>query len=98
MSLPVVFKPVAASDVESAYAWYETRANDLGSEFIRAMDACIASIARSPEIYPVVHHQIRRALLRKFPCGVFYSMKQAGLSCLPACTAAAIQNNGATAP
>jgi plasmid stabilization system protein ParE len=39
----------------------------LGSEFVRAVDACLSGIGRNPLAYQVIHEQVRRALIRKFP-------------------------------
>jgi hypothetical protein len=36
------------------------------------VDACLAAIERNPTAYAVVHKQVRRALLRRFPYGIFY--------------------------
>jgi plasmid stabilization system protein ParE len=35
-------------------------------------DACLAAVGRNPQAFPVVHEQVRRALLRKFPYVLFY--------------------------
>jgi toxin ParE1/3/4 len=59
-------------DIFDSYRWYEERDVGLGEEFLRSIDACIATIQRNPLSYPIVHKQIRRALLRKFPHGIFY--------------------------
>ena len=39
---------------------------------MRALDASLASIQRNPTAYAIVHKQMRRALLRRFPYGVIY--------------------------
>ena len=65
----------AESDIADAVAWYDRQADGLGAEFIRALDASFASILRAPESYPVVHGEIRRALLRRFPYAVFYLLR-----------------------
>jgi toxin ParE1/3/4 len=44
----------------------------LGAEFVRAVDAVLASIMRDPELYPVAHRNARRVLLRRFPHAVYY--------------------------
>jgi plasmid stabilization system protein ParE len=62
----------AEQDISEAYAWYETRQIGLGEEFLNCLDACIESIRRSPEIYPVVYEDYRRTLVRRFPYAVFY--------------------------
>jgi hypothetical protein len=56
----------AAEDTAEAAVWYEQRSQGLGAEFIRAIDACLALIARNPLAFPVVHREARMALPRRF--------------------------------
>lgn len=72
MSPPVTIRPEAEADLADAFGWYEGCREGLGSEFLLSVEAALDSIQRFPQSYPVVHKQIRRALLRRFPYGVFY--------------------------
>lgn len=72
MTVRVRFRREAEADVRDARAWYRERGLELGEEFLRSLDACLASIQRLPESHPVVYRDIRRALLSRFPYGVFY--------------------------
>ncbi|MBI3990030.1 MAG: type II toxin-antitoxin system RelE/ParE family toxin [candidate division NC10 bacterium] len=73
---PPIFRPAAAADVEEAYRWYEERRAGLGEEFLTAVQGTWESIMTNPELYPVVHRQTRRALLRRFPYGLYYRVVQ----------------------
>jgi len=44
----------------------------LGRDFAREISRCIDIIAETPFIYAPVDGDIRRALARKFPFGVYY--------------------------
>lgn len=68
----VIISPEAEADLTQAYQWYEEQVEGLGSEFLLCVEACIQSIARSPKIYQKVHKNIRRALVRRFPYGIFF--------------------------
>jgi plasmid stabilization system protein ParE len=68
----LVLLPAAEADIADAALWYEQRSPGLGREFLHALDAVLAEIARAPERYPLVHREVRRALLRRFPYGVFF--------------------------
>lgn len=68
----VRFVPEAEADLLDAYQWYEARAGGLASEFLRSLDACLAVVARHPDAFPIVHRGLRRALLRRFPYGLYY--------------------------
>jgi plasmid stabilization system protein ParE len=52
--------------------WYEQRAQGLGSEFLRAVEAVIAVIEQYPKQNPIVLGLARRAVLRRFPYSVIY--------------------------
>lgn len=72
MTYALIIKPKAEFDIQDAYEYYEKGKPGLGSEFVRAVDACFAKIGRNPLAYPVLHKQIRRVLIRRFPYGIFY--------------------------
>jgi plasmid stabilization system protein ParE len=72
MSQRLVVHSAAEADIAQAALWYGQRAPGLGSELLRAVDVVLAEIARTPERFPVVHHTCRRALLRRFPYGIYF--------------------------
>jgi len=74
--LSVVFRPEAEAEISQAAQWYEARANGLGSEFVRSLEAAIANIERHPLAYQIVFGEVRRALLRRFPYAVFFKHAQ----------------------
>lgn len=67
-----VVRPEARDELLEAQAWYEQRAAGLGAAFARAVEAAVESLQRAPHQYPVVHRDIRRVLLRRFPFAIFY--------------------------
>lgn len=72
MAKEAIILPEASQDITEAYWWYEEQSLGLGSEFVRSVEAILASIQRYPAMYPEVFRQYRRALLRKFPYFLFY--------------------------
>jgi len=76
MSYEIIVRPEAAREVQEAFDWYEEKSEGLGLEFLRAADACMAGIRRSPIASPVMYQEVRRALLRKFPYAIFYIVKE----------------------
>ena len=72
MTARVEVTPEADADITEAYSWYRGRGLGLGEEFLRSLDACLDEVARFPDSNPVVHHSLRRALIRRFPYCVFY--------------------------
>ena len=69
----LVVQARAAEEIAAAHAWYDGQAPGLGAEFVRAVDAVLQRIAREPALHALVHGRVRRALLRRFPYGVFYA-------------------------
>ena len=66
--------PEAELDLDEAHIWYQAQAPGLAADFLSAVDTCIASIRRHPEVYQLVDPTMRRALLRRFPYAVFYEV------------------------
>jgi plasmid stabilization system protein ParE len=69
---PVLIRPAAAADIEDAFQWYEGQRIGLGIDFRSELRATIDRLAANPLLYQVIHRDTRRALLRRFPYGVFY--------------------------
>jgi plasmid stabilization system protein ParE len=72
MASDLVIAPEAEQDIAEAYIWYEARRVGLGEDFLSSVDACIESILRRPEMFPLVHDGYRRSLIRRFPYAVFF--------------------------
>ena len=72
MKQKLIIRPEAESDIQEACAWYEDQSKGLGADFILCIDAALSLIQRYPELYAQVHKNIRRALIRRFPYGIFY--------------------------
>ncbi|MEI6827470.1 MAG: type II toxin-antitoxin system RelE/ParE family toxin [Desulfuromonadales bacterium] len=68
----VVVRSKAEADMTAAAKWYEEQSPGLGTEFLRAVEGCIATVARNPAMFPVMYRNVRRALFRRFPYGVFF--------------------------
>src|ERR1017187_2833060 len=76
MAVELAIAPEAELDIAEAYLWYEDRRAGLGEEFLSSVEACLESIRRRPEMYPVVHEGYCRSLIRRFPYAVFYELSE----------------------
>lgn len=76
MNYRMIIRPEAERDIEESYNWYEDQSVGLGKEFLRALDAALTSILRNPLAYPVIHRNIRRSLIRRFPHSLFYLINE----------------------
>ena len=68
----VELRPAAAADVEDAAAWYESRENGLGYEYLEEVRTTLTAISENPERFPTVYRETRRALIHRFPYALFY--------------------------
>jgi len=71
----VHFRPDAETDITEASAWYETQRFGLGSDFLDEILATCNGIAKNPQMYPLVHRATRRAVIDKFPFGIYYRIE-----------------------
>jgi plasmid stabilization system protein ParE len=69
---PVIFTRAARTELIDAQDWYESEAFGLGRRFRTAVDAAIERMSANPRQFPVVHKNIRRALLRRFPYALLF--------------------------
>lgn len=72
MSRRLVLRPEAENDIAEAARWYEEQRSGLSLEFRSALDQTLFAIESNPDLYTQVYRDVRRALLRRFPYGVFY--------------------------
>lgn len=65
----------ADHDLAAAASWYEQQRAGLGQEFLDdALDA-FQRIAEQPLMYPVLRRGTRRALIARFPFGVYFRVQ-----------------------
>ena len=76
MKPEVRFRSEAAQDVVEAFSWYESQRPGLGAQFEAAVDHAVSLLRRLPQAGPVVHREVRRILLRRFPYAVYYLLNQ----------------------
>jgi toxin ParE1/3/4 len=75
MKRMIVIRPEAERDMREAFSWYEQQMLGLGANFLLHVDAQLRSLQRNPIQYPVVHREVRRCLVRRFPYGIFYMVE-----------------------
>jgi plasmid stabilization system protein ParE len=71
----VRFRPDAERDVLEAATWYSGQRRGLGHEFLDALWSTVTAVAESPLAFPTVHRGTRRALMRRFPFGLYYRVE-----------------------
>jgi plasmid stabilization system protein ParE len=76
VALRVVFRRQVGRDLAAGFQHYEARQAGLGERFLERTRASFEAIERYPEIFAVVHADVRRALVSRFPYAVFYRVEQ----------------------
>jgi plasmid stabilization system protein ParE len=74
LTYDVTVRPQAEVDLAEAQSWYDDQRPGLGTEFREAVDQLLARLAETPLIYPVVHKQAHRAVLRRFPYLLYFTV------------------------
>ena len=67
MARPVVFRRGVGRDLATVYRWYEEQRPGLGEEFVASVDAAFDAIEQFPEMFAVVHGEVRRTIVSRFP-------------------------------
>jgi len=76
MNYPISFTPAAEVDIAESKKWYEERREGLGEEFVFSIDAVINAVSRNPLLFRVIKKNIRRALTKRFPFAVFFTIEK----------------------
>ena len=74
------FRPQAQTELLTARDWYEREHVGLGEAFAAEVEATLDLVLRSPKLFPVVHGEIRRAMVPRFPYGLFYRLTDAAIA------------------
>jgi len=75
VTLPVRLRSEAEQDLEEAAGWYECQRNGLGQQFLDEVLLTFKTISEQPNLYPHVVRGARRALIQRFPFGIFYRVE-----------------------
>lgn len=67
--------PAVEADVEAAFDWYEGEEPGLGFDFLDELRAAYQRIQERPFTYQDLRSGIRRALTRRFPSAVYFSIE-----------------------
>ena len=76
MTRTVILRLPAEQDIKTAYAWYESQQAGLGEEFLVSLRQKLESLQTHPESAAIIHKNIRRAVVPRFPYLVFYVVEQ----------------------
>ena len=70
------YSATAKDDLRIAFQWYEAQRRGLGMAFLDCVEAAIETILEMPKLYAEHHANFRRALVRRFPFSIFYTIEE----------------------
>jgi plasmid stabilization system protein ParE len=68
----LVLRPQALAELVAARDWFDAQRPGLGQEFVVEVDVTMSEVLTRPESFPLVHGEKRRAIVHRFPYGVFF--------------------------
>ena len=72
MSYEIQVRRAAELDIAEAQVWYETQQTGLGADFRSEISQVFDRLTETPLIYQIVHRDIRRAIVHRFPYLIWY--------------------------
>ena len=75
----VSFHRLAERELNDAALYYERESPKLGVRFLDEIQRYIDAIVKNPSAGKRVRGEVRRRIVRKFPYGILYSVKNDGI-------------------
>jgi plasmid stabilization system protein ParE len=72
----LVVESYAENDIEEAYKWYENQQIKLGKAFWEEVLSTLIKIQDNPFLFQKSYRNTRRAMVRKFPYGIYYTVSR----------------------
>ncbi len=72
--MKIHFLKPAQSEVDYAFAWYDSQSHGLGTQFLDDIDRAVRRIAAYPLSSVEIEQGLRRCLLSRFPYGIIYGI------------------------
>jgi toxin ParE1/3/4 len=72
----LIVEAAAEAEILAAAEWYVRRNPEARERFLAAVDGALAVIENNPLQYQVVRGVVRRALVKRFPYGLLYSISE----------------------
>lgn len=70
------YHPDVFDELNDAYNWYEDKVSGLGEDFIEELENAFSLIKTMPKTWPILSNNFRRFLLKRFPYGIIYEIRE----------------------
>jgi len=82
MKFRLRIRAAARDDLRDARDWYRMQSADLAERFAHEIGAVFSSVEERPLIYAKVYKDVRRAMTRRFPYGIYFVVEGDRISVL----------------
>jgi plasmid stabilization system protein ParE len=72
MRYNIIIRPEARMELLEAFHWYQQQKPGLGYDFKLCIDELLSKLSGNPNLHPIIHRDVKRAFIKRFPFGVFY--------------------------
>ncbi len=76
MAYTLSIRKEAEADIAEAFQYYESCRENLGTEFLSCIDEAIYRINQNPKQFRTVLDNVRRALVKRFLYGIYYTINE----------------------
>ena len=78
--MQIRFQPEAEAELAEARLWYSLQREGLDVGLMKRVDQALSAIVATPEAYPIVYRNLRRAVIRQFPFAIFYDVGESEIA------------------
>ena len=79
MPFKIQIKEEAKADIADAMQWYATKAENLDTRFVAAVEATFLKIQRNPFAFKKVYKKFRQTAIKSFPYIILYEQEQSNI-------------------
>lgn len=76
--MKIEYHPSIHTELEEVRDYYESQSRGLGQDFVNEFERQILKVAAMPERWMIVHGDLRRSLMKRFPYVIFFRMVNNG--------------------
>lgn len=74
MNRHIILSPDAEADIHAIELWYYLKEASLAFRFTVELQFTLRLIAQYPFAFPLVKHDVRRALMNAFPYSIYFTL------------------------
>ncbi len=72
----IEYHPALEKELQQVRDYYESKSIGLGADFVDEFERQVLKIATMPERWMIVHSDLRRSLMKRFPYVIFFRVPE----------------------